>query len=167
MATSTTCKDRLEQYLREHGVGYELQHHPLAYTARGVAASEHVPARVVAKAVIVVADGKQAMVVLPASHELQINELARGLGAREARLAEEPEFGPAFPDCEIGAMPPLGNLYGLTVYVDATLADNQDIVFQAGTHTDTLRIAYTDFMRLANPTTVNIARPRHPSTVLR
>jgi Ala-tRNA(Pro) deacylase len=163
--TPANCKQRLEQYLREQAVAYEFQHHPLAYTARGVAASEHVAAREVAKAVIVMTDGRLAMVVLPASHELQISDLARGLGAHEARLAEEVEFGRAFPDCEVGAMPPFGNLYGLPVYVDVSLAEDDSIVFQAGTHTDTMRIRYTDFVKLVNPTVVNVARRRHVTTV--
>jgi Ala-tRNA(Pro) deacylase len=162
-----SCKQRLEQYLREQGVAYEFQHHPLAYTARGVAASEHVPPMEVAKAVIVMADGRLAMVVLPASHELQIAELARGLGAREARLAEELEFGPMFPDCEVGAMPPFGNLYGLPVYMDESLGEDESIVFQAGTHTDTVRIRYPDLVRLVNPVVVNVARRHYASTVLR
>ncbi len=167
MATPDNCTQRLEQYLREQGVAYELQHHPLAYTARGVAASEHLPAHAVAKSVILMIDGRLAMLVLPASHEVQISELARGLGVREARFAEESEFGPAFPDCEVGAMPPFGNLYGLHVYVDASLSGDESIFFQAGTHTDTMRVKCADYMQLVNPTVVNVARPRHRSTVLR
>lgn len=166
MAGSMSCKERLEQYLREQGVAYELQPHPLAYTARGVAASEHVPAKEVAKAVIVMTDDRLAMVVVPASHDLQISELARGLGVRKARIAEEREFGPTFPDCEVGAMPPFGNLYGLRVYVDTSLSEDESIVFQAGTHTDTMRVKYSDFARLVNPVSVNVARRRYPSTVL-
>jgi Ala-tRNA(Pro) deacylase len=166
MAALLNCRQRLEHYLRERGVAYEFQHHPLAYTARAVAATEHVPPKEVAKSVVLMTDGRLAMVVLPASHELQISELARGLGVREARLAEEIEFGPAFPDCEVGAMPPFGSLYGVPVYVDASLSEDEDIVFQAGTHTDTVRIKYADYARLVNPIIVNIARPRHRSTVL-
>ncbi len=166
MARPNKCRERLEQYLREQGVVYEFQHHPLAYTARGVAASEHLPAREVAKAVMLITDGRLAMVVLPASHEVQISNLARGLGVREARLAEESEFGPTFSDCDVGAMPPFGNLYGLRVYVDASLSEDESIFFQAGTHTDTMRVRYADYVRLVNPKVVNVARPRHRSTVL-
>lgn len=165
-SSSSSTKHRVEHYLREQGVEYELQHHPLAYTARGVASSEHLPAQEVAKVVMLVADGRLAMVVLPASHELQLNELAHGLGVERARLAEELEFGPNFPDCEVGAMPPFGNLYGLPVYMDESLGDDADIVFQAGTHTDTIRIRLMDFMRLANPRVVRVAQRRRPSTVL-
>jgi Ala-tRNA(Pro) deacylase len=164
---STTCKDRLEQHLREQGAAYSIQHHPFAYTARGVAASEHVPGKELAKTVIVIADGGSVMVVLPASYDVQISKLAAALRAREVRLADEREFGPTFPDCELGAMPPFGDLYGLDVYVDQTLAENESIVFQAGTHTDTMRIQYADFARLVHPTIVDIARHRSPSTVLK
>jgi Ala-tRNA(Pro) deacylase len=162
-----TCKDRLEEYLREQGVGYQLQHHPPAYTARGVAASEHVPGQEVAKTVIVIANGRTVMVVLPASYHVQLSKLASALQMSEARLANEAEFGPKFPDCEVGAMPPFGQLYGVEVYVDRTLAEDQSIVFQAGTHTDTMRIQYADFARLVHPTMVDISRRRSSTTVLR
>jgi len=80
------------------------------------------------------------MIILPASHQLRPSELASGLGAREVRLAEELEFGSTFPDCEVGATPPFGNLYGVPVYVDASMQEDPRIIFQAGTHTDTMRI---------------------------
>jgi Ala-tRNA(Pro) deacylase len=105
------------------------------------------------------------MMVVPASHELQISQLAPALGAHAARRAEEPEFGPMFSDCELGAMPPFGNLYGLQVFADVSLAQEESIVFQAGTHTDTMRIKYADFVRLANPRMVHVARRRRPLTV--
>jgi Ala-tRNA(Pro) deacylase len=160
MARQPSCLDRLQHYLRTERVAYELQHHPLAFTARGVAASEHVPAREVAKVVIVMVDGQPAMVVLPASHELQLSELAQRLGAGEVRLAEESEFAPLFPDCETGAMPPFGNLYGLPVYVDASLTQSRNIVFEAGMYTITMRVAYSDFARLTRATVVSVARER-------
>jgi Ala-tRNA(Pro) deacylase len=161
MARQPSCLDRLQHYLRTERVAYELQHHPLAFTARGVAASEHVPAREVAKVVIVMVDGQPAMVVLPASHELQLSELAQRLGAGEVRLAEESEFAPLFPDCETGAMPPFGNLYGLPVFADSSFDRDGSLVFQAGTHTDTLRIAYSDFVRLVKPSGVHVGRYRY------
>jgi Ala-tRNA(Pro) deacylase len=161
MSLHQSCLDRLEAYLRDQGVAYKLERHPLAYTARGVADSEHLSARQVAKAVIIIADGRPVMVVLPASHELQLNELAQGLGASEARLAEESEFAPIFPDCETGAMPPFGNLYGLRVYMDSSLCEDGSLVLQAGTHTDTMRIACADFKQLVKPSIVHLARYRH------
>jgi Ala-tRNA(Pro) deacylase len=161
MARHRSCLDRVQHYLRDERVAYTLQHHPRAFTARGVAASEHVPAREVAKAVIVMVDGQAVMVVLPASHELQFSELAQRLGAREVRLAEESEFAPLFPDCETGTMPPFGNLYGLPVFADSSFDRDGGLVFQAGTHTDTLRIAYSDFVRLVKPTGVHVGRYRY------
>ncbi len=157
MTTIMTCKDRLEQYLREQGVGYQTQHHPLAYTAQEVAEIEHIPGNELAKTVIAIADARSVMVVLPATRNVQLSRLATALGASQARLAEEREFQTSFPDCEVGAMPPFGNLYGMDVYVDRTLAEDDSIVFRAGTHTDTMRIKYADFARLVNPTTVDIA----------
>ncbi len=158
MAQTADCRDRLERYLREQGVGYEVHHHPLAYTAQEVAASEHVPGKELAKTVIAKADDDRlVMVVLPATRTVHLAKLATALGADRARLAEEPEFTAAFPDCEVGAMPPFGNLYGVPVYVDRSLAADERIVFRAGTHTDTMRVAYADFARLVGPTVVDIA----------
>jgi Ala-tRNA(Pro) deacylase len=161
MAPYNSCRARLAEYFLENSVVHQLLHHPLAYTARGVAASEHIPALHIAKVVIVIADAQTVMVVLPGSHELDPGRLATALDAREARLATEVEFAPMFPDCEVGAMPPFGNLYRMPVYVDRSLTEDADIVFQAGTHTDTLRIAFADFVRLVNPTVIDVARERH------
>ena len=158
MTPAEGCRDRLERYLREQGVAYELRHHPLAYTAQEVAASEHVPGRELAKTVIAKgADDRLVMVVLPATRTVHLGRLAAALGTEQARLAEERDFATAFPDCETGAMPPFGNLYGVPVYADRSLAADEHIVFRAGTHTDTLRVAYADFAKLVNPTVVDIA----------
>jgi Ala-tRNA(Pro) deacylase len=158
MTTPETCKHRLENYLRDHEVAYAFEHHPLAYTARAVAASEHLAAKSFAKTVVVVADGQPCVVVVPASSAVHIGRLAHALGVAQARLAQELEFEPIFQDCELGAMPPFGNLYGLPVYVDASLAEDDSIAFNAGTHTDTIQIKYTDFLHLVNPTIVEVAR---------
>ncbi len=161
MSQTATCKDRLEQYLREQHVAYEVQHHPLAYTAQRVAAAEHVPGKELAKTVIVITDDRSVMVVVPASRNVQVSKLAAALGASQARLAEEREFEALFPDCELGAMPPFGNLYGMDVYVDRMLAEDERIVFRAGTHTETMRMNYADFARLVKPMVVDVA---HHST---
>jgi Ala-tRNA(Pro) deacylase len=145
------CKDSLEIYLREHMIPYEVQHHPRAYTARQVAASEHIPGELLAKVVMVVADGKLVMLVLPAPDKVYLYEAGRVLGAREVRLAEEREFTAAFPGCEVGAMPPFGNLYDVPVYVDSLLAAQDIFYFQAGTHTDTMSMRYADFANLVKP----------------
>jgi Ala-tRNA(Pro) deacylase len=160
MSTPTTCKDRLEQYLREQLIEFQMQHHPLAYTAQKVAQSEHVPGRELAKTVIVVTDDRTVMVVVPANQNVEATRLATAFGASWARLAEEKEFESLFPDCEVGAMPPFGNLYGMDVYVDETLTRDEQIVFRAGTHTDTLRIKYTDFARLVKPVLVDVVYHR-------
>jgi Ala-tRNA(Pro) deacylase len=151
------CKERLEQYLRENQVSFQTQHHPVAYTAQEVAASEHVPGRLVVKVVIVLADGKQVMLALPATHRVDLDRVAAVLGASEVRLAEEREFQDTFPDCEVGAMPPFGNLYDVPVYVDRHLTDDETIICDAGTHTDTISLAYEDFERLAKPTVADFA----------
>jgi Ala-tRNA(Pro) deacylase len=146
------CRERLERYLRENGVGFEVLTHSQAYTTQGVAAALHLPGRQVAKVVIVKADGKMVMLVLPAPDRLDFSKVRNLLGAKKAALAKEEEFGDIFPDCALGAMPPFGNLYDLPVYVDQALAGEGDIVFRIGTHRETMRVAYADFARLAQPT---------------
>ena len=152
------CKERLEGHLRENGVPFEVQHHPRVITAQDVAATEHVPGRMLAKVVMVLADGEMIMLALPAPYEEDLEKAGKVLGAREVRLAEEEEFADAFPDCEVGAMPPFGNLYGLPVYVEEALAEDETIFFRAGTHTDTMSVRYADFERLVDPTVAEFAR---------
>ena len=153
-----TCKDRLEAYLRDNRVAFHLQHHPLAYTAQEVAASEHIPGKFLAKVVMVVADGKSALLALPATHRIDLDEARHVLGTQSVRLADENELAKAMPDCDVGAIPPFGNLYGLSVYVDKSLAEDKTIIFQAGTHTDTISVKYADFERLVRPTIARFAR---------
>jgi Ala-tRNA(Pro) deacylase len=146
-----SCFERLQAYLNDHGVPFEIQHHPLAYTAHETAASEHVSARQMAKVVMVVADGVLTMLVVPASTRVDEAAVAATLGVPDVRLAGEHEFRHAFRDCDVGAMPPFGNLYGIPVYVDLALAEEERIVFQAGTHTETMSVRYPDFERLVKP----------------
>lgn len=152
-----SCKQRLEAYLREYGVTFERHEHRRAFTARQVAVSEHAPEDMVAKVVMVFADARMVMLVLPASHHADLTRAAAATGARDAWLADERDFSKVFADCEIGAMPPFGNLYGVPVYIDRSLAEQEQIVFQAGTHTDTIRMAYTEYARLVNPKVADIA----------
>jgi Ala-tRNA(Pro) deacylase len=152
------CRESLEDYLRENRIPFETQHHPRAVTAQEVAASEHVPGKMLAKTVMVLADREMVMLALPASYQVDLGKAATALGVKEARLAEEEEFEDTFPDCEIGAMPPFGNLYGVPVYVDETLAEDETIVFRSGTHTDTMSVSYADFERLVEPTIAKFAR---------
>ena len=151
------CKTRLEQYFRDNGVGYQIMTHPVAYTAQEVAAAQRVPGKQVAKVVIVLADGKAVMLAQPANSRIDFAKLKDVLGAQEVRLARENEFSDLFPDCDTGAMPPFGNLYDVPVYVDRALSEDVEIVFQAGTHRETMRITYQDYARLARPTVADFA----------
>jgi Ala-tRNA(Pro) deacylase len=151
------CRDRLENYLRENQVRFEEHHHPRAVSAQEVAASEHVPGRMLAKTVMVLADREMVMLALPATYQVDLEKAAAALGVDEARLAEEEEFADSFLDCEVGAMPPFGNLYGVPVYVEKTLAEDETIVFRSGTHTETMSVSYSDFERLVEPTVAQFA----------
>jgi len=151
------CKARLEQYFRDNGVGFQIMTHPTAYTAQELAAAQRVPGKQVAKVVMALVGDKCVMLVMPASYRIDFARLGDALGAKEARLAKEEEFSDLFPDCDVGAMPPFGNLYGVPVYVDRALAGDGEIVFQAGTHHDTMKIAYQDYARLAQPNVADFA----------
>ena len=155
-----TCRDRLKTYFAEQGVVYEEQRHQLAFTAQETAASEHIPAKTVAKSVVAWTDGEPALLVLPAASRVDLARVRQALPAKEVRLATEPELSEFFPDCEVGAIPPFGNLYDVSVYVDKTLTEDETIVFPAGTHTMTLRVKYSDFARLVHPVIVEIAQQR-------
>lgn len=150
------CKEKLEAYLRDNQVAFQVQHHPLAYTAQEVAAAEHVPGKL-AKVVMAYADDRLVMLALPAPYKVDLTNAATSLVAGRVRLATEEEFAGALPNCEVGAIPPFGPLYDLPVYVDQTLVEDDTIVVQAGTHTDTLSLKYADFQRLVQPTVVEFA----------
>jgi Ala-tRNA(Pro) deacylase len=152
------CKEKLEAYLRENRVPYQSQHHPLAYTAQEVAAREHIPGRMLAKTVMLVSEGKMIVAVLSAPSHLDLAKMQAVLDDQKVRLAHEAEFAPLFPDCEAGAEPPFGNLYDMPVYVDEGLAQDEVIVFRAGSHTDTISLKYIDFIRLVQPRVASIGR---------
>jgi Ala-tRNA(Pro) deacylase len=152
------CKEELEGYLRENKVAFQVQHHAVAYTAQEVAAAEHVPGRMLAKVVMVFGDDQLAMLVLPAPSRVNLEQAAAVLGAKDARLAQEEEFADRFRGCEVGAMPPFGQLYDLPVYVDKSLAEDETIVFEAGTHTDTMSMKFADYERLVKPKLAEFAR---------
>jgi len=132
-------------------IPHEHRVHPTAITAQQVAAAERIPGTVVAKTVVVKADNQFVMAVLPASAKVDFPVLRETLRAKQLRLAKEAEFEGLFPDSEVGAMPPFGNLYGLPVYADESLAGDRAILFNAGTHQDAIRMSYRDFARLAEP----------------
>jgi Ala-tRNA(Pro) deacylase len=141
---------RLKEYLDSQAVKYVCVTHSLAYTAQEIASIAHVPGRDLAKTVMVFVDEKLAMAVLPANRHVSLGRLQDVTDAKSVRLASESEFRAAFPDCETGAMPPFGNLYGLPVYVDMSVR-HEEIIFNAGTHRELVRMAYADFARLAKP----------------
>ena len=152
--------ERLKRYLEENRVPFEHHVHRTAYTAQEVAAEEHVPGRMMAKSVIIHTGRGFVMAVLPAPLRVDLAALRAALDAPEARLATEAEFASLFPDSETGAMPPFGNLYNLPVYADTGLTRTEEIVFNAGTHRDTIRIRSGDFARLLKPQVMDLALQR-------
>ena len=142
---------KLKGFLDANGVKYVCISHSKAFTAMEVAASAHVQGREMAKTVIVKLDGKLAMAVLPATRKVDIERLRRGAQAETAELANEHEFRADFPGCELGAMPPFGNLYGMNVFVDPQLSEDKEIAFNAGSHTELIRLSYKDFRGLVQP----------------
>jgi Ala-tRNA(Pro) deacylase len=143
--------DKLLDYLTENGVDFELTEHPKAYAAQDVAHKAGVPGRAFAKTVLVKLDGLLAMAVVPAEHKVNFHMLREVAGAETISLATEDDFELRFPDCELGAMPPFGNLYGMRVLVDEHLRDTDIMVFNAGSHTEVITMPYADFLRLVEP----------------
>jgi Ala-tRNA(Pro) deacylase len=148
---------RLRAYLDNQHVRYFIISHTPAYTAQEIAASAHVPGKELAKSVMVTIGGKMAMAVIPASRQLDFELLQALCGSRAVKLAEEKEFSGLFPECEIGAMPPFGNLYGMEVYVDDELEEDEDITFNAGDHTELLRLSWEDYRELVNPVVARLS----------
>ena len=142
---------KLKEFLDSNKVKYTSIKHSPAYTAQEIAARSHTSGKEMAKTVMVKIDGKMAMAVLPASYKIDFEALMSVTGSTNVDLASEEEFKYMFPDCEIGAMPPFGNLYDLDVYVSETLAEDEEINFNAGTHSELIRMKYKDFEELAKP----------------
>lgn len=147
---------RLTHYLDEHGIKYVSVRHSPAFTAAEVAVSAHVPARSFAKTIVIKVEDVPAMLVLPASRRILIHELREMLETEHVKLATERELREMFPDCELGAMPPVGPIYGLTVHVAAALTQEKQITFNAGTHTETITMAYADFEKLVHPAIIDM-----------
>ncbi|MBI1791135.1 MAG: YbaK/EbsC family protein [Acidobacteria bacterium] len=151
---------KLTEFLDGRGIKYTTIIHAAAYTAQEIASLAHVRGRDLAKTVIVKVDNNLAMAVLPASYHVDLASLKEATGAGSIGLAAEVEFRERFPDCEAGAMPPFGNLYGLPVYVDESLTKDKEIAFNAGTHYELLRLSYDDFRRAVNPAVLRFAARR-------
>lgn len=148
---------KLKTFLNAHGIKYVTIDHSPAYTAPEVAASLHIAGRDFAKTVIVEIKGEMAMVVLPANRKIILSDLREMLADHSLRLASEDEFRERFPDCELGAMPPFGNLYGLKVYVAQSIAEEAEIAFNAGTHREVIKMRFSDFADLVHPTVLDFA----------
>jgi len=151
---------KLMEFLEANQVKFVMTTHSTAYTAQEVAALAHIRGRDMAKTVIVNLDGKLAMAVLPASKHVDLPLLKVMAGAKTASLATEAEFRGKFPECETGAMPPFGNLYGVPVFVEENLTKDKEISFNAGTHNELMRIAYADFDRLVLPVVTTFSSAR-------
>ena len=154
---------QLKEFLDQNQVKYVAVSHSVAYTAQEIAASAHVKGKELAKTVMVKVDGKMAMAVLPASFQVDLEQLRDAAEANRVELAGESEFKGLFPQCEVGAMPPFGNLYGMDVYSARELAEDDEIAFNAGTHTELVKLAYADFERLVKPRVLEFAAVPQPA----
>jgi Ala-tRNA(Pro) deacylase len=150
----------LIEFLNQNRVRYQILHHPEAFTAQELAAIEHVKGKQHAKVVMVKADGAQMMAVLPADHRVDLEKLSKVTGKPTA-LATEADFKPLFPDCAVGTMPPFGKLYGVETLLDSSLATEDTIVFEAGTHQDAIKMSFADYQKVAAPKVEDFAVKLH------
>ncbi len=148
---------KLKEFLDSHNIKYVTISHSPAYTAQAIAASAHVAGKDLAKTVMVKIDGKMAMAVLPASYQVDLELMKKAVGAGGVEIASEDEFKDLFPGCEVGAMPPFGNLFDMDVFAAKKLAEDEEIAFNAGSHTELIKLAYRDFEDLVKPTVVAFA----------
>ena len=154
----------IAEFLRSKGIPYSVLTHRTAFTAQQEAAAAHIRGREWAKTVVCFADNEPILAVLPAHYRIDLEQLRRLAGAKSIRLAEEREFATLYPECEAGAMPPLGPLYGQRVYVDSALTVDPEVVFNAGTHTDAVRVRYDTLARAVSPVVGQFGHsPGHPS----
>ncbi|OHC05849.1 MAG: deacylase [Planctomycetes bacterium RIFOXYB12_FULL_42_10] len=151
---------RLKEFLDSHSIKYVTISHSRAFTAQETAASAHVPVKELAKTVLVKIDGKMAMAVLPASCKVDVDLLKKATRASTIEIASEKDFKDLFPDCEIGAMPPFGNLYGMEVFVTKSLTEDREIAFNAGSHRELVKLAYKDFEQLVKPKVITFSIER-------
>lgn len=143
---------KLKEFLDDHKIKYITISHSPAYTAQEIAQSAHIAGREMAKTVIVKIDGEMKMIVLPATDKVDFDAVKHFTKANKVELASEYEFNSRFPGCELGAMPPFGNLFGMDVFIEDSLTKNHEIAFNAGTHTELIRLSYDDYKNLAKPT---------------
>jgi len=146
-----TISSKLSNYLKENKIGYEVVQHNVSYSAQHTAASVHTPGREVAKVVVIKSGENYVMAVVDAPHQVDLEKFAAVSGMKDPVVAEESELRDLFPECELGAMPPFGSLYGLEVFVDRRLEQDEEITFNGGTHFEAVRMKYADFKSLSNP----------------
>jgi len=149
--------NRLKEFLNENHVKFVTISHSRAYTAQEIAAAAHVPGKELAKTVMVKLDGELAMAVLPAPDQVSTSRLKKVTGASEVEVASEADFADRFPSCEVGAMPPFGNLWDIQVFVDQRLREDEEIAFNAGSHTELIKLAYADFERMVSPVVAELS----------
>jgi len=152
---------KLKEFLDANRVKYVTISHSVAYTAQGIAALVHIPGKELAKTVVVKIGRDLAMAVVPASCHVDLELLKKATGASTVQLATEDEFKDRFPDCETGAMPPFGNLYGMAVFADEGLAKDQEVAFNGASHRELVRMAWVDFERLVKPKVMKLAAGKH------
>jgi Ala-tRNA(Pro) deacylase len=155
---------KLKEFLDNQNIKYVAISHSKAYTAQGIAALTHISGRELAKTVIMEIDDALAMAVLPASCQVDLALLKAATGGKTVALASETEFKDRFPDCETGAMPPFGNLYGMTVFAEESLTNDKEIAFNAGTHSELIRLSWDDFVRLVKPRVLKFSSARADTT---
>ncbi len=152
-----TFSDTLSQFLQGHNIHFNLMHHRPAFTAQEVAQVVHIPGKDVAKTILVFADGKPFLAVLPAHHKINVSNLREALQVVSLRLAHEDEMAQLFPSIELGAMPPIGPMLNLPVIVSEPLTHDEEITFNAGTHTDVIKMPYKEFEELVHPTVADFS----------
>jgi Ala-tRNA(Pro) deacylase len=151
------CAERARKHLADLGIAFQVSEHREAFTAQEMAAAEHAPGRKVAKAVMLLVDGNLVMAVLSAPDHVSLVKARTALRAQDVRLATEAEFGAAFPDCELGAAPPFGHLYGIATYVDTALFTSDQVVLASGNHSHSIKMALTDYVKAAGAIKVDLA----------
>ena len=149
--------EKLKEFLDNNNIKYVTISHSPAFTAQTVAAAAGIPGKVLAKTVIVNINGQKAMAVLPASYKVDFDMLKEAIGAKNVELSSEKEFKDLFPACEVGAMPPFGNLYNIDVYVAESLTDNEEIAFNACSHRELIKMTYKDYEMLVKPNVIKFS----------
>jgi Ala-tRNA(Pro) deacylase len=151
-----SSSQKIISYLSQNKIPYEICEHPLAYTAMEIAGSQHVPGRQIIKSVIIKIENEFLMCILPAIYYIDLYKLQGALRAKHIEIASEEEAAKLFPDYEVGAEPPFGHLYNMPVYADKILEEDEDILFNAGTHTDMIKMKWRDYKKLANPILIDM-----------